>query len=210
MFFGKSLPKPVFLLLYASVGWLNRRPGMNPDPMTSVVYLHVMNMTMNNTVRYIIFCVVVVLMVGLFAVRVNYEDTDPHAVPHIDTAVNGTGSVDLSSLKGKYVLVNFWDSHNAVSRLAAGEYDRFLRTHRNSNLRLLSVNTDDNRRLYDRIVSHDGLDRSTQFHISDTRRGSSAPAYHATEGYASYLVNPSGKVVALNPTVATLENILGK
>lgn len=167
-------------------------------------------MTMNNTVRYIIFCVVVVLMVGLFAVRVNHEDTDPEAVPHIDTAVNGTGSVDISSLKGKYVLVNFWDSHNAVSRLAAGEYDRFLRTHRNSNLRLLSVNTDDNRRLYDRIVSHDGLDRATQFHISDTRRGSSAPVYHASEGYASYLVNPAGKVVALNPTVSTLENILGK
>ena len=164
-------------------------------------------MNMNKTLKYIIFCIVIALMVAVFAVRVNREDTDPEAVPHIDTATNTAGKVDLSSLKGQYVLVNFWDSHNAVSRIAAGEYDRFLRSHRNSNLRLLSVNTDDNRRLYDEIVSHDGLDRSTQNHISDTRRGSRTPDYHPSQGYASYLVNPEGKVVAVNPSVSQLENI---
>lgn len=165
---------------------------------------------MNKTLKYIVFCIVIALMVAVFAVRVNREDTDPQAVPHIDTASNSAGTVDLSSLKGKYVLVNFWDSHNAVSRIAAGEYDRFLRSHRHSNLRLLSVNTDDNRRLYDEIVSHDGLDRSTQYHISDTRRGKAAPDYHPVQGYASYLVNPQGKVVAVNPSVTQLENILQK
>ena len=165
---------------------------------------------MNKTLKYIVFCIVIALMVAVFAVRVNREDTDPQAVPHIDTASNSAGTVDLSSLKGRYVLVNFWDSHNAVSRIAAGEYDRFLRSHRHSNLRLLSVNTDDNRRLYDEIVSHDGLDRSTQYHISDTRRGKSSPDYHPSQGYASYLVNPQGKVVAVNPSVTQLENILQK
>lgn len=163
---------------------------------------------MNKTLRYVIFCIVIALMVGVFAVRVNREDTDPEAVPHIDTARNRLGTVNLDSLRGRYVLVNFWDSHNAVSRIAAGEYDRFLRSHRNANLRLLSVNTDDNRRLYDEIVDHDGLDPATQFHITDTRRGGTSPDFHAEQGYASYLVNPAGKVVAVNPSVSVLENIV--
>lgn len=165
---------------------------------------------MNKTLRYIVFCLVVGLMMALFAVRVNRSDTDPEAVPHITSASNLSGSVRIDSLKGKYVLVNFWDSHNAVSRIAAAEYDRFLRSHRGLPLRLLSVNTDDNRKLYDEIVSHDGLDVSTQYHISDTRRGSSAPVFHPSEGYASYLLSPEGKVVAINPSVPQLEEIVEK
>lgn len=149
-------------------------------------------------------------MVAVYAVRVNRSDTDPEAVPHITEASNAAGRVNVDSLRGKYVLVNFWDSHNAVSRIAAGEYDRFIRQHRNLPVRLLSVNTDDNRRLYDEIVAHDRLDPATQYHISDTRKGSGAPRYHATEGYASYLIAPSGKVVAVNPSVPTVEEIVEK
>ncbi|MCM1164011.1 MAG: peroxiredoxin family protein [Muribaculaceae bacterium] len=165
---------------------------------------------MNKTLKYIVFCIVIVVMVGIFAVRVNREDTDPAAVPHIDTAGNAAGTVDISKLKGRYVLVNFWDSHNAVSRIAAGEYDKFLRSHPRLNVKLLSVNTDDNRKLFDEIVKHDGLDGSTQYHISDTRAGGHTPGFQPDEGYASYLLNPEGKVVAVNPSVETLEDILEK
>lgn len=160
---------------------------------------------MNRTLKFIMFCLVIAALVGVFVIRVNHEDTDPLAMPRIDTAANPSDTVSLTSLQGKYVLVNFWDSHNAVSRLAAGEYDRFVRTHPKAPLRLLSVNTDDNRRLYSEIVAHDHLDPRTQYHISDTRRGKSSPDYHAEEGYASYLLGPDGKVVAVNPTVAQLE-----
>lgn len=147
-------------------------------------------------------------MVGVFAVRVNREDTDPKALPHIDTALNANDTVDISSLRGHYVLVNFWNSHNAVSRIAASEYDKFMETHKRLNLRLLSVNTDTDTKLYKEIVNHDGLNPLTQYHISDTRVHGHAPSYQADEGYASYLLDPQGQVVAVNPTVESLDDIV--
>lgn len=163
---------------------------------------------MNKTLKYIVFCLAVAVMVGVFAMRVDREDTDAKAMPHIDAASNFEGTVDISQLKGDYVLVNFWDSHNAVSRIAAGEYDRMLKTHPDMPVKLLSVNTDDDRPLYQEIVNHDKLDPSTQFHISDTRKGKHAPAFHATDGYASYLLGPDGKTVAVNPSVEQVERIV--
>lgn len=163
---------------------------------------------MSKTIKYIAFCIVIVLMVGVFAVRVNREDTDPKALPHIDTAVNAADSVNISSLRGHYVLVDFWNSRNAVSRIAATEYDRFMADHKKLNLRLISVNTDTDTKLYKEIVSHDSLNPRTQYHISDTRARNHTPSYQPAEGYASYLLDPQGRIVAYNPTVESLENIV--
>lgn len=144
----------------------------------------------------------------MFSKRI--ENTAPCAAspPELLEATNNSTQLSISNLKGKYVLVNFWDSHNAVSRIAAGEYDRYFRAHPNSNLRLLSVNTDENRRLYDEIVRHDGLDSLTQFHIADIRARGITPGYHPESGYSSYLLNPSGKIVAVNPTIQTVNKIV--
>ena len=163
---------------------------------------------MKKTGKYIAFCVVIALFVAVFALRMNRVETDAAVVPHIDSARNAAGLVDIKKLRGDYVLVNFWDSHNAVSRIAASEYDKFLRRHGTKDFRLLSVNTDTNRQLYQEIVKQDDLVRSSQFHISDTRKGKSAPSYHPEEGYASYLLDPEGKVVAVNPSVEQVEDIV--
>lgn len=132
------------------------------------------------------------------------------ASPRLHSVSTGDTDISLADLKGKYVLVNFWDSHNAVSRIAAGEYDRFFKAHRQNGLRLLSVNTDRNRTLFDEIVRTDGLDSLTQFHIADVKARGITPDYHPEDGYSSYLVNPSGKIVAVNPTLETIEKIIKK
>ena len=49
-----------------------------------------------------------------------------YTAPDIEMLANDSVNVSLDKLRGKYVLVNFWDSSNAVSRIAAGEYDRFF------------------------------------------------------------------------------------
>lgn len=146
--------------------------------------------------------------VWLFVERVTSSTPELRPTPQVKSISMGNSDLDLSELKGKYVLVNFWDSHNAVSRIAAGEYDRFLRSNPRSNLKLLSVNTDNNRRLFDEIVKSDGLDSLTQFHIDDVKVNGIRPGYHPESGYSSYLINPSGKVVAVNPTVDTIEKCI--
>ena len=129
--------------------------------------------------------------------------------PRLESVVASDGNpLSVSELRGHYVLVNFWDSSNAMSRIAAGEYDRFFRTHARRGLDLLSVNTDNNRRLFNEIVRKDGLDSLTQCHIADVKARGITPDFHPEDGYSSYLLNPSGKIVAVNPTLATIDKIL--
>ena len=157
---------------------------------------------------FLSFVIVFALGVWVYAARVEQASPGSHTTPRLLEMSNASTSLSASDLKGKYVLVNFWDSHNAVSRIAAGEYDRYFRTHPRSDLRLLSVNTDDNRRLFDEIVRRDGLDSLTQFHIADVKARGITPGYHPEGGYSSYLLNPSGKIVAVNPTVQTVNSLL--
>lgn len=147
-------------------------------------------------------------MVAVFVLRVNREDTDRLAAPILTEATNEAGRVDLRDTGGKYVLVNFWESDNATSRIAAAEYDRFVRSHPDLPLRLVSVNTDTLSTLADEIVRHDSLDVATQYRLDNTRRGRKVPVYHAREGYSSYLLSPEGKVLATNPTVGSLPSLV--
>lgn len=159
---------------------------------------------------YFTLIMILVVVVWVFSGRI--DSTLPSGgtpTPKLLEVANGSTQLSASDLRGKYVLVNFWDSHNAVSRIAAGEYDRYFRTHRHPGLRLLSVNTDDNRRLFDEIVRRDGLDSLTQFHIADIKARGIQPGYHPEGGYSSYLLNPSGKIVAVNPTVQAVARIVG-
>lgn len=158
---------------------------------------------------FLSFVIVFAAGVWVFASRVEQASPEAvHSTPRLLEMSNGSTSLSVSDLRGKYVLVNFWDSHNAVSRIAAGEYDRYFRAHPRSGLRLLSVNTDDNRRLFNEIVRRDGLDSLTQFHIADVKARGITPGYHPEGGYSSYLLNPSGKIVAVNPTVQTVNSFL--
>lgn len=163
--------------------------------------------------KFTIFTALILLFAGVIGV---FFSRLGHSIPELGSkfprleAVTAPSGTDLSmkDLRGRYVLVNFWDSSNAMSRIAAGEYDRFFRSHPRRDLSLLSVNTDSNRRLFDEIVRKDGLDSLTQYHIADVKARGITPDYHPEDGYSSYLLNPSGKVVAVNPTLSTIDRIL--
>lgn len=121
---------------------------------------------------------------------------------------NDSVNVSLEKLRGRYVLVNFWDSSNAVSRIVAGEYDRFMHKNTHKPFELLSVNTDADPTIFNEIVKKDNLDRNTQFHISDAKTKNMSSNYRLDNGFSSYLIDPQGKIVAVNPSVETLERFL--
>ncbi|MDE6205304.1 MAG: hypothetical protein K2F66_04200 [Duncaniella sp.] len=163
---------------------------------------------MKKLLIFISLVIIFATVVWIFFGRIESTTPGLSGPPRLLEAANSSTQLSTSDLKGKYVLVNFWDSHNAVSRIAAGEYDRYFRANKRPDLRLLSVNTDDNRRLFDEIVRRDGLDSLTQFHIADIKARGISPGYHPEGGYSSYLLNPSGKIVAVNPTVQAINTII--
>ena len=163
---------------------------------------------MKHICTYIVIVLLAALGVWLFLARMIHTTTDRFNPPILKSISKDGFDLSIKDLKGQYVLVNFWDSRNAVSRIAAGEYDRYYKTHPQSGLKLLSVNTDMNPKLFNEIIRTDGLDSLTQFHIRDIKARGLTPGYHPEGGYSSYLLNPSGKIIAVNPSVQSVQRIV--
>ena len=164
---------------------------------------------MKKALTYIVFFAALIALIAAYSDRVVKAD-EGYTAPEIELLANDSVNVSLDKLRGKYVLVNFWDSSNAVSRIAAGEYDRFLHANPEHDFSLLSVNTDADPDLFREIVKKDTLDNSTQFHISDAKARHLSSNYRLDSGFSSYLIDPQGKIVAVNPSVSTLEKYLSK
>jgi len=165
-------------------------------------------MLMKTALSCIAFLSAVALLISAYSERIIAAKIGQHGTPEIKILANDSVNVSLDNLRGRYVLVNFWDSTNAVSRIAAGEYDRFLHRNTHRPFELVSVNTDADRTLFHEIIKKDDLDSSTQFHISDSRSKRTAARYRVDDGFSSYLLDPQGKIVAINPTIETLERFL--
>ena len=121
--------------------------------------------------------------------------------------------VQLDNLKGEWVLLQFWSSADASSRLAAKEYSR-LHSAVNQGagqerFRHLAVNFDRSSSLFREIVHRDGLNAKSQFHVADdAMRGNLAKSYHLDVGMKAFLINPDGKIVAVNPSAETIKEAI--
>lgn len=113
--------------------------------------------------------------------------------------------IDVESLEGCYVVINFWAASDAESRIAAYDYDRFADQVSSEQLRLLQVNLDRSVSLFREIVRRDGLDVAQQFTVNAPQDYSSiVKAFNLGAGLQSYLLNPKGEIVAVNPSLETV------
>lgn len=117
-------------------------------------------------------------------------------------------TVALDDMKGKWVLLNFWSSSDAGSRIACKEYTELEQNLASGNsgerFHLLSVNIDRSERLFREIVRRDGLSAKSQFYIENGHADKLVRDYHLESGLNSYLIDPSGRIVAKNPTAHQL------
>lgn len=120
---------------------------------------------------------------------------------------NDESAVELQSMRGKYVLVSFWSSTDAESRIANITYDRMARNHKE--LSFVAVNYDPSEAVYGEIVKIDNLRVGAQFHDSEGSASKIYKAYRLDEGYCAMLISPEGKIVAINPSEETIETYIG-
>lgn len=111
------------------------------------------------------------------------------------TLKNSTKEMELQQMKGGYVLLTFWTSSDAESRIANLQYDRAVRSI--NELEHVSVNFDRSEGVYRGIVRNDGLDKSSQFYGGNEM--SLYSRYGLNRGMKSLLLDPSGMIVAENP-----------
>ena len=121
----------------------------------------------------------------------------------------GNSNNDLSPLKqyrGEKILLTFWSSDDAESRLNNMRYDRMSRgdgidyTH-------VSVNLDRSESVFNQIVAIDNLDRSTHYHSSAEVHESIIKSWRLEDGYHSFLLDANGKIIAVDPDERTLARL---
>lgn len=154
----------------------------------------------------IAFFAVLLLSVSAHTPRVA-KAAEGYAAPQFTLSSNET-SFSLSDLKGRYILLNFWDSTDAASRIATVDYETVTRNVSEERFCLLSVNLDRSERLFREIVHRDNLSAKSQFYLCPTEASEIINAYRLDRGNCSFLINPEGQIIAVNPSPDVLETLI--
>ena len=103
--------------------------------------------------------------------------------------------ISLVDLRGRYVLVDFWASWCAPCRVENRHYAELHRQYREAGFEILAVSVDQNERAWKAAIAKDG---ANWLQISDLSGWKTplAGAYNVTALPASFLLDPSGRIVA--------------
>lgn len=115
--------------------------------------------------------------------------------------------ITLSSLKGKYVLIDFWASWCGPCRKEMPNVKRLYEKYKNKNFEILGVSLDRDRSTWIKAIKEDGL---PWLHISDLKfwECEAARDYNVQAIPYTVLVDKEGKIIAKELRGKELENKL--
>ena len=124
--------------------------------------------------------------------------------PDISAQTPDGKTVSLASLRGKYVLLDFWASWCTPCRAENPNVVKAWNKYKGKNFTILGVSLDDSKDSWVKAIEKDGL---TWTHISDLKRWESVPAriYNVQGIPANFLIDPAGKIVSTNLRGAELD-----
>jgi thiol-disulfide isomerase/thioredoxin len=130
----------------------------------------------------------------------NYASTINGSMPAPEIALpNPNGkTITLSSLKGKYVLIDFWASWCGPCKSEMPNVVQLYKKYQNKNFTVLSVSLDDDPNKWKAAIADWGM--SWPNHVSDLKGWkSSLPQTYQFDGIPyTVLVNPQGNVIGTN------------
>ncbi len=115
--------------------------------------------------------------------------------------------INLSSLKGKYVLIDFWASWCRPCRQENPNVVAAFEKFKNKNFTILGVSLDQNKKAWIDAIK---MDRLAWSHVSDLKGWGNqvAAIFKVSSIPQNLLLNPEGKIIAKNLRGAVLENKL--
>jgi peroxiredoxin len=117
--------------------------------------------------------------------------------PEFSMADTTGKSVTLSSLRGKYVLVDFWASWCGPCRKENPNVVAAYQKYHDKGFEILGVSLDDKKRLWEKAINADGL---TWYHVSDLKgwKNEAAGLYSIKAVPTSFLLDKDGRIIAKN------------
>ena len=121
----------------------------------------------------------------------------------------GQPLAELSDMKGKYVLLSFWASYDAHSRMQNASLSNVLRSaSRNENVEMVSVSFDEYQSIFKETVRKDKIVPPTCFVETKGESSGLFKKYRLGRGFTNYLLDENGVIIAKNISAAELSAYL--
>lgn len=121
----------------------------------------------------------------------------------------GQPLTELSDMKGKYVLLSFWASYDAHSRMQNASLSNVLRSaSRNENVEMVSVSFDEYQSIFKETVRKDQIVTPTCFVETKGESSGLFKKYRLGRGFTNYLLDENGVIIAKNISAAELSAYL--
>ena len=127
----------------------------------------------------------------------------------IESTSNEQPAFKLGNLKGKYVLLSFWASYDAHSRMQNASLSNVLRSaSRNENVEMVSVSFDEYQSIFKETVRKDQIVTPTCFVETKGESSGIFKKYRLGRGFTNYLLDDNGVIIAKNISAAELSAYL--
>jgi len=121
----------------------------------------------------------------------------------------GQPLAELSDMKGKYVLLSFWASYDAHSRMQNASLSNVLRSaSRNENVEMVSVSFDEYQSIFKETVRKDQIVTPTCFVETKGESSGLFKKYRLGRGFTNYLLDENGVIISKNISAAELSAYL--
>ena len=125
-----------------------------------------------------------------------------------DFAIESTSSeqyiLDLKNLKGQYVLLSFWASYDAQSRMQNASLSNALRSATLDNVEMVSVSFDEYQSIFEETIRKDQIVTPTCFVETKGEDSGIFKKYRLNRGFTNYLLDGNGVIIAKNISAAEL------
>lgn len=117
-------------------------------------------------------------------------------------------TASLDELKGKYVLLSFWASYDAQSRMLNASLSNALQSAMPDHVELVSVSFDDYESVFTETVRKDQIVTPTCFVETKGEKSGLFRKYNLNRGFTNYLLDDNGVIIAKNISATELSEYL--
>jgi peroxiredoxin len=158
---------------------------------------------------------VVLLLFGSLTSFVSFEKKDKpvgglnvgDAAPDFDIKAVSEQLLALSNFRGKYVLLNFWASYDAQSRMQNVYLNNALQS-AFPDVEMVSVSFDEYNSVFTETVRKDQIVASVCFVETDGTKSGLFEKYQLKHGFTNYLLDRDGVILAKDVSTKELDTLL--